>query len=263
MPNTEKFAIILMARLGDVCNFLPVALDVFKRTGNKPDWYISLHFASIFGVSYVNPIKIQFAYERTDLAIALAEKSGATVMMAQTFGRLWRGRHDICYNRLAWVNTGYGEHFDDTVKFPLIFDRRDPEREARLCERVLTGTKPVLLLSIACGRSSPFAAHHLFSEAIKRKWETHFQIVDLCKTRASRVYDILGLMEKAALLVTGDSFAVHLAAAVQKLPVVFLCNNEPFLASDTRCNVVLRLRYAEWFARIQEVHGAIRNFVRS
>lgn len=250
-----------MGRLGDSCNFLPVAHDVFKRTGVKPDWYISLHFASIFGVSYVNPIKIQFAYERTDLAIDLAEKSGATVMMAQTFGRLWRGRHDICYNRLAWVNTGYGEHFDNVQEFPLIFDRRDPEREERLCQRVITGTKPVLLLSIACGRSSPFAAHGTFTDSILRKWGQHFQIIDLCKVRAARVYDVLGLMDRAALLVTGDSFAIHLAAACQKLPVVFLCNNEPFLASDTRCRVVLRLKYSEWHARIREVHAAIAQHV--
>lgn len=254
-------AIISQMRLGDICNNLPVARDIFLRTNEKPDWYVNLHFASIFGgVGYATPIKTQFAPDRTDLACELAKQTHSTVLMMQTFGKMWHGKPTpCCYNRLAWVNCGMGDCFDKVLEYPLIFDRRDSEREERLCQRVITGTKPVLLLSIACGRSSPFAAHGTFTDSILRKWGQHFQIIDLCKVRAARVYDVLGLMDRAALLVTGDSFAIHLAAACQKLPVVFLCNNEPFLASDTRCRVVLRLKYSEWHARIREVHSAIES----
>lgn len=250
-------------RLGDICSNLPVARDIFLGTGEKPDWYVNLHFAAIFGgVSYATPIKTQFAPDRTDLACELAQKKHSVVLMMQTFGKMWHGKPTpCCYNRLAWQNVGYGQHFDNVQEFPLIFDRRDREREERLCQRVITGTKPVLLLSIACGRSSPFSAHHTFSYSIMRKWSAHFQVVDLCRVRAARIYDVVGLMDRAAILVTSDSVFVHLATASPRLPVILLHNNEPFLATSPRCHCILKMPYANWHARIREVHSAIAQHV--
>lgn len=258
-------AIISLMRLGDITNNFPVARDIFLRTGEKPDWYVNLHYASLFGgIGYCSPVKVQFAPDRSDLAVDLAQKKHATVLMMQTFGKRWHGKATpCCYNRLAWTHVGYGDKFDDVENYPLVFDRRDPSREARLVSRTLTSdNKPVLLLSLSCGRSSPFAAHHAFTYSIRRKWSAHFQIIDLCNVRAARAYDVLALLEKAALLITGDSFCVHLAAAVQKLPVIFLCNDQPFLASDTRCNCVLRLKYSEWHGRIKEVHQTVSRYLQ-
>ncbi len=253
-----------MQKLGDVINALPIARHIFLSTGQKPDWYISLHHASLFsGVTYCTPIKIQFDPNRVDLALTEAKREHQTVLMLQTFGRLWRGRRDMSYNKVAWYEAGIGEQFSDLESHPLVFDRRDTERESRLCLKHLRDTKPVMLLSLSCGKSSPFSAHHAFSTSIIRQWGNQFQIVDLCKVRGARIYDCLGLMDRATLLITSDSCFVHLAAASPNLPVVFLSNNNSFMASDPRCRCMLRLKYEEWHSRIKEVHHAIASTFES
>lgn len=254
-------AIISQMRLGDICNNLPVARDIFLRTNEKPDWYVNLHFASIFGgVGYATPIKTQFAPDRTDLACDLAKQTHSSVLMMQTFGKMWHGKPTpCCYNRLAWTNCGMGDCFDKVLEYPLIFDRRDSEREARLCFRTITSRKPLMLISVSCGRSSPFPTHGTFADSIRRKWGQHFEIVDLCRVRAARIYDVVGLMDRAAILVTSDSAFVHLATASPRLPVILLHNDQPFLATSPRCHCILKMPYANWHARIREVHSAIES----
>lgn len=251
--------VVCLSRLGDVVNAIPIAHAAFKRTGEKVKWVVSLHFVGpLLGCSFVEPIKVQYAQDNITLGMQTAKETGATeILLAQCFGKHWKGDHSHAFNRQAWINCNMGDCFDRIKEYPLVFDRRDAEREQRLCERVLTGDKPIMLISLSCGKSSPFAAHYAFTYAIRRRWQDRFQIIDLCETRASRVYDLLALMERAAILITSDSLPIHLATAVQSLPVIFLANDQAFLASDTRCRVVLRLRYAEWHSRIAEVHAAI------
>ena len=96
-------------------------------------------------------------------------------------------------------------------------------------------------------------------EAIKRKHGGRCRIVDLCDVRASRIYDLLGLFERASLLITGDTYALHLATAVPRLPVIALVNDNPFLATTPRCNVVLKLKYSEAVERMRDVHASVVN----
>lgn len=252
-------ALVCLSKLGDVINAIPIAHAAFKRTGKKVKWVVSLHYATpLLACSFVEPIKVQYAPDNISLGIQTAKKTGASeILLAQCFGKHWKGRHDQSFNKTAWTNCGMEAAFDDLYNYPLVFDRRDPDRESMLCRRTLKGNKPVILLSLACGKSSPFNAHQVFTDSIVRKWVRSFEIIDLCKVRAARIYDTLGLMDRAALLITCDSAPLHLAAASPQLPVIFLSNNQPFLASDPRCRCILRLKYDEWHKRIKEVHAAI------
>lgn len=255
----SKTAIILLHKTGDIVGFLPVARHIFLTTGEKPTWYVSLHYAQVFlATTYVQPVKVQFAMDRSDLAVILAKEAGATrIINGQTFGKWYKGPTNAAFNRLAWNVNGFGESFDDKIGFPLIFDRRDADREDRLCRRTLNGNKPVLLLSLACGRSSPFPPHHIVTESVQRKWSNRFQIVNLCSARASRIYDVIALLERASLLITSDSVFAHLATATPHLPVILLHNDQPFLATSPRCNCILKLPYSQWHSRIKEIHATI------
>lgn len=250
-------AIVLLGKFGDCANILPVAKHLYDSR-NTPALVCHMNYSPLLrGVTYCKADPVHFPLTRTDLAMEYARNKYADVRLAQIYGRTYQGPKEVSYNELAWQSVGYGEHFKDTKNFPLIFDRRDAEREKFLMEQNIEGGRPLVLLSVGCGRSSPFAAHYAFGEAIRRKHGHYCEIVDLCKVKAARLYDWLGLFDRASLLITADTAALHLAAASPKLKVIALVNDKPFLATSPRCNVVLKATYSEVTGKMADIHAAI------
>lgn len=250
--------ICLPAKTGDIISFLPVANGIKDADGVPPFWIVHrLHLAILLGTSYVLPVPVTFAITRTDLALKLAHTKSERVINATCHGKAWKGRRDLSYNQLAWECNGFGEHFHDTVNFPLVLDKRSVVRESLLCLNYLTDERPVLLLHIGCGKSSPFRQHALFSDGIRRKWAKRFKIVDLCEVNAVRLYDCCALLEKAALLITTDSVFLHLATVAPKLRVICLVNDNPFLASEPRYAPLFKCRYAEALTNLPQIHEKI------
>ncbi len=246
--------LVCLAKVGDIINALPIARHFGIR-----DWIVSAPYAHVLlGASYVNPVRVFFGPANVKSALKFAADSGYDqVLLAQTFGKHWTGRRDLSFNEVAWLNCELtSEQFHDTDNFPLLFDRRGPEREALLVEEHVKGKKPLLILAVACGRSSPFASHWIFSHAIRAKWGAVFEIVNLCDVKASRIYDLLGLLERARLIISTDTFVVHLATACET-EVIALVNDNPWCATTTRRPALLRVPYAEVLERMREVHAAV------
>lgn len=246
-------AIVCLAKFGDICNALPIA-----RHFGIQDWIVNSNYASVLlGASYVKPVRVHFPPDDIDKAMEYAKANYSDVLLCQTFGKQWKGRRDLAFNEMAWLNCGLtSEQFHDTANFPLLFDRRDKEREDFLVRRHVKGKKPLLVLSVACAKSSPFASHHIFTQAIEKKWGNVFEIVNLCQVKAARIYDLLAILDRARVIVSSDSFVIHLAAACAA-PVIALVNDQPFLASQPRRPALLRIPYAAVVARMREVHGAV------
>lgn len=258
---TPTTCLLILSKFGDICGILPIAKHL-SDSGNKPAMVVNMNFASILrGVSYALPDIVHFPMSRLDLGREYAKNKYATVLECQPYGKGYKGRRDVPYNLLAWQCAGFGQHFDDTKNFPLIFDRRDKERESFLVTTHRRGDKPLVLISVGCSRSSPFATHHAFSEAIKRKHGHYCEILDLCNVKAARLYDLLGLFDVASLLITGDTSALHLAAASPAMKTIVLNNDNPFLASRPRCNVVYRTTYNQVADKMAEIHAAVRRAV--
>jgi hypothetical protein len=148
------------------------------------------------------------------------------------------------------------EDFFDTTRHPLVLDKRDLTREQFLVSRLVTGNKPLLLLNVSCGKSSPFPSRHVFQRAILRRWSGEFECLDLCKVKAGRVFDLLGLLDRAKSLITTDTAVLHVAAASQ-VPVIALVHNATFRATAPRCNCVLKMTYAEAVGGMASVHHTI------
>lgn len=92
---------------------------------------------------------------------------------------------------------------------------------------------------------------------LKLRFKDHL-IVDLSQIKAERIYDLLGLMDKAVCLVAADSAPLHLARA-SNVPVCALINDKPILASGSvwRPNHIFHCRYSDFPHRAMEMLDAI------
>jgi hypothetical protein len=254
----HKNAVVLIGRNGDLANAIPMAKHLHDTTGEKPLWFVHrMYLAILKGVTYVEPVPVVLDLHRVDLAVRMAKEKAATIINATSHGKFYKGARDASYNFKAWVDNGFGDGFHDLVKYPLVFDARDAERESILASQVITTDKPVMLISLARAKSSPFAHHALFEERIRRKWGKVFQIVDLQTVNAARIYDLLGLMDRARILITADTATLHLATAAPTLKTICLTNDNPFLASRPRYQPVYQTSYSQALSNLEQVHEAI------
>lgn len=254
-----KSVVLLLAKAGDICNWLACAKHISETDGEPPTWIVHQLFEPLLrGVSYVKAVTVRHDIRRVDIALKLAESmKPEKIWNSQSFGKYFKGPRDRPYNRLAWDLNGFGEHFHDLAGWPLVFDRRDAEREAALIARHTRPDKPTLLLCLRCAKNSPFSSHAIVGESIRRRWTKRFHIVDICGVRSPRFYDLVGLMEKSALLVTTDTAPLHLATTAPSMKVIALVNDKVFLGSECRYEPLLRLRYGEVLKRMADVHAAI------
>lgn len=259
-----KVGITMLGRYGDIINVLPIAKAVADRWG-KPYFFVAKEFSDVLdGVSYVKPMPLDLPYDAINEAVALAKTKCEYVLNAQVYGHKFSvPRNAGSFNFSSWAACGFAQHFYDFEGFPLVFDRRNkPREEALIREFALATREPTMLLSVNCGRSSPFKDSEAFQKYIIDRWGKRFNVIDLCKFKAERLFDLLGLMDVAALLITSDTAPLHLAAA-SKVPVVALVNDNKqdggseWLASIPRSNCVLRLRYSEVMESIAQVDKVI------
>lgn len=254
-----RIGIVLLGRYGDILNILPVAKH-FHDQSVKPRFYVSRDFADVLdGVSYVEPRVVDLPYDRVNEAVKIASQECELVLNAQVWGVDFQvPRQCGSYNVESWLRAGFANEFQDGQRFPLVLDRRDDERERQVSKPVTPGT---ILLNLASGFTAPFKDAAMFTSLIRESWAKDRPILDISHLKAHRIYDLLGLFDAAALLITNDTAALHLAAA-SNIPVIALRNNvmvdgHHWLASVPRCNCVLMVNYDEAVVRQKEIQRVI------
>lgn len=254
-----KHLICLLAKNGDLINFAPIAKHLFDSSGERPLWIVHKLFEpTLRGFSYIESKSVAFDFRRVDLALKVAGSiKHGRLLVGTTFGKFYGGDKSVSHNCTAWKANGFESNFYDTNNFGLVFDRRDATREAALVKRHCQTDKPLLLLNVGCAQSSPFPSREVFSAAIQKRWSKHFKILNLCDVRSPRIYDMLALLERAAILITADTAIQHLAAAVPGLPVVYLHGDKFFLAAEPRYKPAFRCSYSEALKKMEHVNAAI------
>lgn len=270
-------------RYGDLMILAPIWKACFDQTGKKQVVYVCEEFADILeGMSYVAPMILKDYSWHSDLdkIKALAEKT-FDVALVPKFWDLKDGKPmkenplakkiqlDVrgrkiqvdaerwsSYQTAQWESVGFT--YEQMKAWPLVFDKRNKEREADLISRHLRGTKPLLLVNFS-GASSPFSKKHEIMAKIM-EFSGHFQILDIGSIRAERIYDLLGLFDIAAGLVTIDTSTLHLARA-SKVPVIALIN-EGGNGSVVNCNCALQLRYSEAVLKKHQIGQALNMIAR-
>jgi len=137
-------------------------------------------------------------------------------------------------------------------RLPLLFDRRNPKREADLLAKLYPPAlrKKPLLLTNFTGISSPFGFLPELYPTLHR-FARDFHTVDLGNVRAHRIFDLLGVYEAAAGLLTSDTATLHLAHASPTPYIAFSVDG--WTGSVPRGNVALALRYNETPRRLTEI----------
>lgn len=243
--SEPEFAdIVSLRRAGDIVCLLPALRRESERLKRPVRLVVHTEFLPILsGVSYVEGVEWKGDWEAP---LDAARKFGAR--NAQVFGRgLQPDTVHGNFAKIAWANIGH--NWDRHA--PLVFDQRNPERETLLCQSVFKTQKPKILVKLH-GFSSPFMHGDLVMTALNARFGAQAEIVNLDNVKAEQLYDLIGLIDQAACLVSIDTVTLWLASA-SKCPVVAFTNGTGFGASPPRGNVVSRTPYHEVPARIEAI----------
>lgn len=231
--------VVQLGRYGDILNILPLAYEAMLA-----DRRLSIMVANEFsglldGCSYVDEIVFTGDYSRVDKAAQSAAQYGRPVVIPQVYGRgIDHRRISESFIRDQWEKVGKGHRWEQNQ---LVIDRRDFAREAELAAK-FDWSRPVVLVNVA-GRSSPYKeGDELVRQLVQKLPE--FNVVDISALRAHRFFDLLGLYDRAAALVTIDTGTLHLAQA-SSIPVIALTSALPWYNSLRRPNHLLTRTYLE------------------
>ncbi len=270
----------LLGRLGDTILMYPAFLEIYKRTGFKPRIIVSQEYASVYqGITFAEAIVVNLNWwQGVPKARAMAAALSGNAIFPQwwlepdpmpaeykgTFNLTCHG-HEWGVNLALWPNfmvsmySRAGFTRDEMLALPLVFDRRNPTREAELIAKLYPPPlrKKPLLLTNFTGISSPFGFTPELFPTIHR-FAKHYHIVDLGNVRAYRIYDLLGLYDIAAGLITVDTATAHLAHA-SKVPTIWM-SVDGWCGSEARGNVALHFNYNSTPQRLNDVAAVLERW---
>lgn len=241
--------LIQLGRAGDIINVLPLAYSLSRKLG-RINWVVSMEHADILeGVSYVNPIL--WNGNQDTLPAAIRFYGNTAPLVTQAFLNPDSRRLTSSFALEQWR---YAGALDERDKWPLLFDQRNPEREAALVASVLSRRNPdrPLVLVATTSISTPYRHANKLLATIRG---LDVDVIDMNDVRAHRIYDLLALYDAADCLVTVDTMHLHLARA-SHCPVVALLNDGWRGAVPTP-QTVAHWRYAELGDDLLEVVAAV------
>jgi len=280
LRNHDAPVLVLLGRAGDTILMLPAFMEIHRRTGLKPRIIVSTEYSNIYeGVSYAEPISHNLHWwQGVEKARAIASVLSENAVLPQWWlGKCpipseYRGKFNLtCFGHNWGVNLALWPNFQASMwercgftqqemrTLPLVFDRRNPVREAALLNQIWPAPmrkKPLLLYNFT-GISSPFGfVPELFP--VIQKFARDFHIVDLGKIKAHRIFDLLGAYDVAAGLITVDTSTLHLAHGSSVPYIAFSIDG--WTGSVARGNVALRVRYNETPRRLNEIADVIASW---
>lgn len=240
--KTIGVGVICLGRFGDLINCLPI-LKKLHDDGKNPHLIIAREFASILeGISYVTPCIQDVPWVNLDHAKRLAANQFTETLVLQVYGKGHKQeQRTASYNMEPWHAAGMLEDFHNELMKP-VFDRRDAKREALILAKLFTTTKPKIVTNLTRSLSSPFRNGTNLLSSIRQAFKATHEVIEIGNLKLQRIYDLLAIIEKAALFISVDTATLHLAAATN-VPVIALVNDEPWLGSVVRYNEIRTLPY--------------------
>ena len=236
-PQSDLLTIVQLARAGDILSILP-AVDKI-REGQRVNWLVHDSFASVLdSVSWVNIHRFRGGDCGVKDAIQHAERFiGGKVIATQVNGNpIPRSKDNFIVDQ--WHRLGMLRYFHD---LPLVFDKRNADRDAVLARTHLPKTDKPILAYCMSGHSSPFPRANAFV-AWLRSHAPQYQLLDIAAIKLPSVVDLLPILQKCALLVTIDSAPLHLAYACG-IPTVALSQPLAWYMSEPRYHWIKRITY--------------------
>ncbi len=258
---------VLLGANGDLCAMLPYFEMEAERTGAPVPVLVAEKYAPLFeGVSYAVPVPCPADFQ--DLLEAMRWLRNTLpeqpVRVLQYYGR----HHETgmpSFLEEMWYQAGAWKDWETR---PLVFDKRDAGREAELwrnntnCGPVILSDYqvrfPVILVGTK-GRSSPFQHAAQLTKRLRKEFGKTHHIVNLDHVKAHRIYDLLGLYDRAAALVSIDTAHLHLSRA-STVPVFALARDYPSRWHGTphQERFAFHCRYGDYLKREDEMMVALR-----
>lgn len=260
-PREDGEAFFQMGRFGDLILLLPAFQEWARRTGYPTIVVTSNEFGSVLdGVSYVHAVKLPHNWHlEAGLALKYAQKLYPHIVRIQLHGHgLPPATPDslTSYSLSMWERTGLLDRYHF---LPLVFDRRSPEREAALVKKWKRTDKPLFLTNFH-GATSPFPDEFRMIAELCKHFGDRCEFVNTNEARGYRIYDLLGLMDVAAGLITIDTATLHLAAAA-KCPYIALVRQDGQAGSIPKGNNALKVGYQEAMQRIPDIVRTIESWL--
>lgn len=257
----DPVCFVQLGRYGDIINVLPLFYHC-AQTYDIPHVMVSQEFADIFdGVSYVIPEVVPLRNDMLVEGLSIARKKFKHVINCGIWGRRWnQQRRAPAFNIDAWINAGFGYLFDDFSRYP-VFDLRDRAREERYASKLFLSDRNHILVNVT-SKSSPFKNGQKLLEQIREQHGEYAEVVDITGLHVDHVYDLLGAIERAAVVVSVDTSLVHLTAGTLT-PLVCIVPND-WTGSVPRLEDKRMFTYTEMQAMIEQggdnaFHQAIRD----
>lgn len=276
----QSTCIVQLGCFGDLLLLFPAFKLMFEQTRIEPTVMVAREYSSVFdGISYATPWEVSLTWWRgTTQAKRKAEMRFDHVIVPQYWndidavdtlaqspvkgqrtwrahGRTWKVESETPdFGTAMWNRLGFTRA--QMMSEPLVLDRRSPEREEELAKRYLQSRRRTLLYNFT-GICSPFGyvpeMMRLLSE-----YRTRFNLVDIGKIKAHRIYDLLGLYDRAAGLITIDTATCHLAPA-SKVPTIWFTVDSTG-TSVPRGTVALHCKYSETPKRLGEIRSVLNHW---
>jgi predicted GH43/DUF377 family glycosyl hydrolase len=261
---------ICLGRNGDILNILSF-LWHDAQTGEKPRLMVAAECSPLMeGVSYVDTVIYNGPHYEILKAIEQAKGMADEVIVCQTKGpkeampelaKMHKGKRPASnFCKESWQMAGRLPEWGNL--YPLIFDKRDKEREARLVDKYGFKKKgrPTILLAMN-SVSSPFPYPDLLKLVVETAGaRCQARVVEI-KNDAERIQDVIALYEQNVVcLVAIDSALLHLAWAVPKMPVIALAQDTPtyWHGSAWKPNMTFYCRYHDFPSRAGAMVEKIR-----
>ena len=253
----EKRTFIQLGRFGDIILLLPALKYIAESSGFIPRLVVSRDYASVLdGVSYVETEAVPFHWwQGMQQARDFAQQKFGEACVLQCHGHNWGIELAKWPNFMSsmWDRTGVPLSLMPIL--PLVFDRRNYDRELG----TLPKGKGRPFIVVNCnGHSSPFPYRQHLHGAL---WNLHSKIdvIDIATLQAHRIFDLLGLMDRALGTITIDTATLHLAHGSQRPYIAFTVDG--WTSSVPRGKCALEVKYSQTLTRLPEVVKTVESWL--
>lgn len=253
----EPPAFVLLGRLGDIINALPILKATADRFQCPVPLVVARSYANLLdGCSYVWPEVWEGHFWKTfNDAIAWAKTKHRDVVVLQTGGDNYtHSRLSTSFCLEAFAKTGLQ---GKRGTLPVVFDKRDPERERALVDRSKAQNPNPIFAYNLNGISSPFKDAELFVNELA-KWSGVLNLVNTSLLGADHFYDLLGVFEASIGALTIDTATLHLLPAVQTDYIALVRDTDsPWHCSVPYGRCVLQVGYTRAASLLTLIHNRI------
>jgi hypothetical protein len=242
-------AYIQLGKNGDILSILPILQNEYRITGEPQNLVVACDYANMLArCKFVKPVKYNGDFSDLSGAIKFAKERFDRVIVPQVYGREFPIQHKHpSFQYDQWDRAGYLDKWDT-----LSLDVPRPNYAAAMVKKRIGVSRCILFADHS--QSSPFRFKDELAGMLEKEFGSTHKIIRLSEVRLVNPMDLLALYDAAELLVSIETFHLHLSAAAH-VPVIALATDTPSRWHGTAHHkrFAFYCRYGEWQLRKHEL----------